>query len=168
LHNPYTGVDVTPYSPPSAPRETAYRTDGTQYVPGKEDANPLGTGQSTSFDNPFDMRVKTVGAHSFVNTSQFIRIQPGNISWWKLEATLISYACRTADMLNPKLTSIPSTATMNLVAEWQTWMNMHGSPGHILFKGEGAPIASIADAPADYRAALANKFPGELERALMW
>ena len=168
LRNPYTGVDVQPYSPPSAPFESAFRPDGTVYLPGKEDANPLGNGQSTIFDNPFDMRVKSIGAYSFVNTSQFIRFQPANIDWFKLEATLISYACRTADLLDPKLTHVPSTSTMNLVAEWQTWMNMHGSPGHILFKGEGTGIASIAEAPADYRAALAARFPGQLEQALTW
>ena len=168
LRNPYTGADVKPYSPPSAPFEMAYRSDGTQYLPGKEDANPLGNGQSAAFDNPFDMRVKTIGGHSFVNTSQFIRFKPGNIDWFKLEATLIGYACRAADLSNLKLTHIPSTTTMSLVAEWQTWMNMHGSPGHILFKGEGADIASIADAPANYRAALASKFPGKLDKALAW
>ena len=168
LRNPYTGADVQPYSPPSAPFEMAYRADGTQYLPGKEDANPLGNGQSTAYDNPFDMRVRTIGAHSFVNTSQFIRFKPGNIDWFKLEATLIGYACRAADLRNPKLAHIPSTSTMNLVAEWQTWMNMHGSPGHILFKGEGTDIASVAEAPADYRAALARKFPGQLAKALAW
>ena len=168
LRNPYTGVDVQPYSPPSAPFESAYRPDGTLYLPGKEDANPLGNGQSSTFDNPFDMRVKTIGPHSFINTSQFIRFRPGNIDWFKLEATLISYACRTADLLNAKLTHVPSTSTMNLVAEWQTWMNMHGSPGHILFKGEGTAVGSIADLPGDYRAALAGKFPGQLDQAFAW
>ena len=168
LRNPYTGVDVEPYSPPSSPWEIAYRVDGSTYLPGKEDANPLGNGQSTVFDRPFDMRVRTIGAHSFIDTSQFIRFQPANIDWWKLEATLISYTCRTVDLANPNLTHVPSTSTMNLVAEWQTWMNMHGSPGHILFKGEGTGIDSIADAPADYREALASRFPGQLEKALAW
>lgn len=168
LRNPYTGADVQPYSPPSAPFEIAYRADGTQYLPGTEELNPLGNGQSAAFENPFDMRVTTIGANSFVNTSQFIRFKPGNIDWFKLEATLIGYTCRTADLSNPKLTHIPSTTTMNLVAEWQTWMNMHGSPGHILFKGDGAGISSIAEAPADYRTALARKFPGQLEKALAW
>lgn len=168
LRNPYTGKDVQPYSPPSAPFEMAYRSDGSVYLPDKPDANPLGNGETRSFDNPFDMRVKTIGKQSFINTSQFIRFKPGNIDWFKLEATLISYACRTADLTNAKLTHVPSTSTMNLVAEWQTWMDMHGSPGHILFKGEGTGIASIADAPADYRAALAAKFPGQLEKALAW
>lgn len=168
LRNPYTGRDVQPYSPPSAPFEVAYRADGTQYLPDKPDANPLGDGQSRSFENPFDMRIATIGAHSFVNTSQFIRFKPGNIDWFKLEATLIGYACRTADLVNPRLNHIPATTTMNLVAEWQTWMGMHGSPGHILFRGDGAGIASIAEAPADYRAALAAKFPGQLETALAW
>ncbi|NIJ08554.1 hypothetical protein FHS31_002175 [Sphingomonas vulcanisoli] len=168
LRNPYTGLDVKPYSPPSAPAEMAYRPDGSIYLPGKEGVNPLGNGESATFANPFDMRVKTIGAHSFVDTAQFIRFKPGNIDWFKLEATLIGYVCRTADLANPRLTHVPSTATMNLVAEWQTWMNMHGAPGHILFKGEGGDIASIADTPADYRAALASKFPGQLEKALAW
>jgi Protein of unknown function (DUF1838) len=168
LRNPYSGKDVQPYSPPSAPFEMAYRADGSAYLPDKPDANPLGNGETRNFDNPFDMRVKTIGPHSFVNTSQFIRFKPGNIDWFKLEATLISYVCRTADLKNPKLTHVPSTSTMNLVAEWQTWMEMHGSPGHILFKGEGTGIASIADAPPDYRTALAARFPGQLEKALAW
>ena len=168
LRNPYTGTDVKPYSPPSAPFEMAYRSDGTIYLPGKDGVNPLGNGQSAAFDTPFDMRVQSIGAHSFVNTSQFIRFKTGNIDWFKLEATLIGYACRTADLSDPRLTHIPSTWTMNLVAEWQTWMNMHGSPGHILFKGDGAGVESIADVPADYRTALAAKFPGQLEEALQW
>lgn len=168
LRNPYTGVDVKPYSPPSAPWEIAYRADGTAYLPGKEDANPLGNGESTVFDNPFDMRVRTIGVHSFVDTSQFIRFKPANIDWWKLEATLIGYACRTADILDARITHIPSTSTMNLVAEWQTWMDMHGSPGHILFKGEGTTVASLADVPADYRDALASRFPEQFEKALAW
>ena len=168
LRNPYTGADVKPYSPPSAALELAYRADGSLYLPGKEDANPLGKGQSTAFDIPFDMRVRTLGANSFVNTAQFIRFQPANIDWWKLEATLISYVCRTADLHNRALSHIPSTWTMNLVAEWQTWMNMHGSPGHILFKGEGSDVGAVADLPADVAAALASKFPGQLDKALAW
>ena len=168
LRNPYTGKDVQPYSPPSAPFEMAYRTDGSIYIPGKEDANPLGNGESAAFENPLDMRVKAIGARSFVNTSQFIRFKPGNIDWFKLEATLIGYACLTSDISNPRLNHIPSTSTMNLVAEWQTWMDMHGSPGHILFKGEGTGIKTVAEAPADYRAALAAKFPRQLEKALAW
>lgn len=168
LRNPYSSKLVQPYSPPSAPFEVAYRSDGTSYIPDKPEANPLGDGETRSFDNPFDMRVKTIGAYSFVNTSQFIRFNPGNIDWFKLEATLISYVCRSADLANPKLTHVPSTSTMNLVAEWQTWMDMHGTPGHILFKGEGTGISSIAEAPADYRSALATKFPGQLEKALAW
>lgn len=168
LRNPYTGEDVKPYSPPSAPFEVAYRADGTQYLPDRPDANPLGNGQSATFDTPFDMRVGTIGGHSFVDTAQFIRFKPGNIDWFKLEATLIGYACRTADLHDRSLTHIPSTTTMNLVAEWQTWMNMHGAPGHILFKGGGADVRSIAEAPADYRAALTAGFPGQLEKALAW
>lgn len=168
LHNPYTGVDVEPYSPPSVAWEIAYRPDGTSYIPGREDTNPLGNGQSTDFDTPFDMRVRTIGAHSFITTAQFIRFRPANIDWWKLEATLFSYACNTADLTNPDLTHIPSTSSMNLVAEWQTWMNMHGSPGHILFKGEGASIASIDEAPADFRSALASRYAGQLDAALGW
>jgi hypothetical protein len=146
----------------------AYRFDGTSYLPEKPDANPLGNGQSAAFDTPFDMRVRTIGAQSFIETSQFIRFKPGNIDWFKLEATLIGYVCRTADMRNPLLTHIPSTSTMNLVAEWQTWMNMHGSPGHILFKGAGTNVATLAEVPADYRAALSRTFPGQVEQALAW
>ncbi len=168
LHNPYTGVDVTPASPPSRPWETAYQSNGVEYLPGQEGVSPLGEGQSTPFDNPFDMRIRSIGDQSFVNTSQFIRFQAANITWHKLEATLFSYACRTAELTNTDLTHVPSTWSMNLVAEWQTWMDMHGSPGHILFKGEGAPVAELSETPADFQAALADHYPGQLDAALAW
>jgi len=31
--------------------------------------------------------------------------------------------------------------SQNLVAEWQTWTGMHGTPGHILFQGQGTHIS---------------------------
>jgi hypothetical protein len=56
---------------------------------------------------------------------------------------------------------------MNLVAEWQTWTSMHGSPGHILFKGEGAGIASIAEAAPTIAPRWLQIFPASW-KALAW
>ena len=112
-----------------------------------------------------DMRVRTIGENTWVSTDRFVRFRPGSISWWKLEGDLIDHACRTRDLGHAA--HIPSTWSHNLVAEWQTWMNMHGTPGHILFKGSGAGLAP-AEVPTAAREAIDAHFPGAFAEALGW
>jgi hypothetical protein len=45
-------------------------------------------------------------------------------------------------------------------------MNMHGSPGHILFVGQGSQVDDPRRLPADFRAAVDAEFPGTLEQRL--
>ncbi len=152
LLNPYTGKIVK-----SAPMSGA----ASEQIVGQA----LGPGQ----DGPFgEMRIQTVGGHAFVSSAKFARFQTGGISWFKLEGDLTDYACSAADLTNAALTHIPSTWSHNIVAEWQTWMNMHGDPGHILFKGNGAHIGDGDKIPADVRQAVDTHFPNTLSPVLAW
>ena len=117
---------------------------------------------------PYELRVRVVGDNAFVTETAFNRLKPGNIAWWKLEGSMTSHACRLADLGNRDLTYIPNTWSMNLVAEWQTWMEMHGTPGHILFKGDGAHLWSEDQIPDEIRADIEAVTPGALAEVNRW
>ena len=160
LPNPYTGlVDDCP--PMSGAGEQVLTVDGPRRAAA---SYPV---ESLKPDRPYDLRVKVVGDQAFVTETGFTRLQPGGIAWWKLEGQLVSHTCRAADLTNPKLSHIPNTWSHNLIAEWQTWMRMHGTPGHILFKGDGCNVAP-SQLPADLRAALEKYFPGSFDEVAQW
>lgn len=161
LLNPYTGlmVEARPMSGPAA--------EDTYDVAGQVLTKPPFPVEVAPTQRFMDMRVRTLGDNSWISTDRFVRFRPGSIGWWKLEGDLIDHACRTRDLADTALTRLPSTWSHNLVAEWQTWMNMHGTPGHILFKGAGAGLAP-GDVPAATREAIDTHFPGTFDEALGW
>jgi hypothetical protein len=147
--NPYTGETVQ-CPPLSGPAFTAHY--GT-------------AGPATS---PLDLRERRIGDHAFIDISRISRFKPKDTTWFKLEADLVSYACRSADLDRPGGGLISSTWSHNVVAEWQTWMRMHGTPGHILFKGDGVLMPSMSAAPPALIAAVEARFPGTLAEAEAW
>ena len=142
--NPYKGETVQ-CPPLSGPTFTA-----TYGVPGAAPAPAL------------DLRQRRLGDHAWIEIDRISRFKPKDTTWFKLEADLVSYACRAADLDDPNRRFIPSIWSHNVVAEWQTWMKMHGAPGHILFKGDGAFIPSLDAAPAPLKTAIDAHFPGTL------
>ncbi|WP_304164529.1 hypothetical protein [Phenylobacterium aquaticum] len=160
--NPYTGAidHAAPMSGPVGERSLApgAPSPGTPAYPVETSAPKVA----------YDMRIRRIGGRAWVTTSSFTRLKPGGIGWWKLEGELGSFACRAADLDNPKLTHLPSTWSQNLVAEWQTWTGMHGQPGHILFKGDGAALAGPEEIPTDLMAAIARFFPGTFAPVVAW
>jgi hypothetical protein len=117
---------------------------------------------------PMDLRHRRLEGHAWVEIDRISRFKPKDTTWFKLEADLVSYACRAADLDDPKASFIPSIWSHNVVAEWQTWMKMHGTPGHILFKGDGAFIPSLDATPAPLKAAIDTHFPRTLEAVKGW
>ncbi len=45
---------------------------------------------------------------------------------------------------------------------------MRGTPGRILFKGNGAHVTSPDQLPEDFQAAVNGRFPGALDDAASW
>ena len=135
--NPYTGAMVTA-KPLSGPASTLV------LQPGREE--PAG----------MDLTIRRDGATAVVDIARVSRFTTPDITWFKLEADFNTHLCKTADLDDRRRTHIPSTFSHNLVAEWQTWMKMHGAPGHILFRGSGSHIASLDQAPMALRKAIEN------------
>ena len=81
---------------------------------------------------------------------------------------MVTHAARLAELLAPDLEHVSNTLSHNLVAEWQTWMEMHGAPGHILFLGQGSHVFRADDLPDEIQATLEQAFPGTLAAGLGW
>jgi hypothetical protein len=148
IANPYTG-----------------RVDRAPPLSGKISSRPLGA--NPAVEDPLQLRVRRMGATAIVETNSLARFKSADIDWYKLEANLENFACRAAD-LDSDAPHVPSVYSQNLVAEWQTWTGMHGTPGHILFKGDGVPLRSIGEVPADQIAAIERFFPGSLKDIAGW
>ena len=121
--NPYTG-SMVPSAPMLGPsREQIYSIDGLV----REGVTiPLEVRKPS---RSFDLKICAIGDRAFVGETNFVRFQPRDIDWHKPEGTLWSHSCLLDDLRSVSLTHIPISWSQNLVAEWQTWMNMHGSPG---------------------------------------
>ena len=117
---------------------------------------------------PLDIRERRLGEQAWVELDRISRFKPSDTTWFKLEADLTSFACRASDLDDASLTHIPNTWSHNLVAEWQTWMKMHGAPGHILFKGDGGLIAGPARIPSALQNAIGQHYPGTLKDTAQW
>ena len=161
LKNVFTGrIDKAVY--PNMPTlEIVYKPEGPKALIGKY---PLPSGQG---ERPYDLRVRVLGNCAFIDDVSFQRFQSGGISWHKLEGNLWSYACKASDIADQALKHIPSTWSQNLVAEWQTWTGMHGTPGHILFKGQGTHI-SPDQVPQEFKGILDQQFPGAFDEIQRW
>jgi hypothetical protein len=145
IPNPYTG-----------------RIDRAAPLSGKLSTRPLAPAE-----DPMQVRVRRIGPQAVVELSTLARFKSPDISWYKLEANLENFFCRSAD-LDADTPHVPSSYHQNLVAEWQTWTGMHGTPGHILFKGDGVPLRSLDEAPPDQIEAIERFFPGSLDELTGW
>lgn len=130
-------------------------------------ATMLDMGPAADGAMPYGMRVRRLGRSAIVETSSFARFKPADISWHKLEGNLEDYVCKAAE-LDSDAPHVPNHYNQNVIAEWQTWTAMHGTPGHILFKGNGEPLYALDEIPADQIAAIERFFPGSLKEVSGW
>jgi hypothetical protein len=150
IANPYTGETV-PCPPLSGPARTA----AFPPTPTVQASDP-------------DLREQRLGEHAWIEVTRISRFKPADTTWFKLEADITTHACRVADLDDHDASFIPNTWSHNLVAEWQTWMKMHGTPGHILFRGAGAFIDGPTQTPAALARAMTEHFPGQLAAIAGW
>lgn len=149
LRNPYTGeiVACPPLSPPAS--------------------NSIYGGPKPTAPWP-ELASRQLGEHAWLRAERISRFKPADTTWFKLEADFTTFACRLADLRARRAPHIPSTWSHSLVAEWQTWMRMHGQPGHILFQGAGAALGGAEAIPSALRSAIDLGFPGALAEVASW
>jgi Protein of unknown function (DUF1838) len=124
--------------------------------------------EQTNLGVPYQFDHAVIGNNIWLRQNVFSRFKPPDTSWYKLESDILSYTAKLTDVENRRLGHIPNTIAHNLVAEWQTWMKMHGSPGHILFAGNGTHVYRPEDLPANLQQAVAQEFPDSLTEPMRW
>ncbi len=160
LVNPYTGQTVQCPPRASPVSEQVLTRDGARPGP-----TPFPV-ESSDAGKPLRFEHSVMGGQVWIRRASFARFKPPDTTWWKLEADLLTYTASVADVRSVSTAHIPHTTSHNLVAEWQTWMNMHGSPGHILFVGNGTSTPRLEGLPAALRRDLDAEFPGTLAEAI--
>jgi hypothetical protein len=163
LLNPYTNKVVQ--CPPriSPVGEQTMTRNGPPAAP----AGAMPTEVSTA-GQPMRLDYATLGNHVWVRREQNSRFHPADTSWFKLEADLLTHVAQLDVLLDKSTRHAPNTLSHNLVAEWQTWMNMHGTPGHILFVGNGGHVMRPDDLPQSMQLTLEKEFPGTLSEPAAW
>lgn len=151
IPNPYTG-----------------KTDTAPPLSRPVGATLLDMGPAADGTMPYAMRLQRLGRTAVVETSSFARFKPADTDWYKLEGNLENFVCSAADLDDRAMPHIPNHYNQNVIAEWQTWTGMHGTPGHILFKGDGEPLYALDQIPADQIAAIDRFFPGTLQDVSGW
>jgi hypothetical protein len=79
-----------------------------------------------------------------------------------------AWICNTADLLDERLTHIPSTYTWTSHAEWQPWTKMQGRAGHVLWRIESVVLHERSDLPQRFLRHLEALLPGKLAEPLNW
>ncbi len=159
--NPYTGLTVQCPPRMSPVGEQVMTRNGPP--PGAPSPFPA---ELSITGRPLRLDYAVVGPHVWARREQFSRFRPSDTTWYKLEADIVTHAARLDDLQEHGLDHVPNTLSHNLVAEWQTWMNMHGSPGHILFVGQGASVFRAGDLPDTVQGTIEQEFPGTLAAGL--
>jgi hypothetical protein len=160
--NPYTQLRVQ-----CPPRMGPVATQ-VYDLQGLRRANGATAAEQTNLGPPYHFDHAVMGRNIWMRQNVFSRFKPADTTWYKLESDILTYTAALTDVRNPRLGHIPNTTSHNLVAEWQTWMNMHGSPGHILFVGNGAHSYRPTNLPPEIQQTVAQEFPGTLQEPLTW
>jgi hypothetical protein len=161
--NPYTGKLVQ--CPPRA--SNAEERTMTAGPPASGSPGPFPV-ESSLDGHPMKLDYAVLAGDVWIKREQFTRFHPSDTTWFKLEADFVTHAARLEDVRNGRPDHVRNTISHNLVAEWQTWMNMHGSPGHILFIGAGGHVRHAGELPDSFVATIEHEFPRTLGDALAW
>jgi hypothetical protein len=124
--------------------------------------------ESTVFNRPMLLRWRFAGPTAFISRHAFTRWKESSTGIQKTEMTLDNWTCRIADLLDESQTSLPSTTSWTSQTEWQSWLNMRGHPGTMLWHLNASRFKSISDLPPDLVRQCEQVLPGKLTEPLEW
>lgn len=162
LDNPYTGRRVQ-CPPMGSPASVVMHTpDGIV-----RDAATF-PAESSEVHAPFRLGYAAAGDRVAVRREVYSRFRTPDIEWYKLEADVTAHDVARRDLLDERTPRLPHAFAHNLVAEWQTWMKMHGTPGHILFSGLGRTHVALDVVAPEVLSSWNRRFPGTIDSARAW
>jgi len=161
FENPYTGKKVT------VPTFRGGISGSVMTVKGPEYSSNFPM-ESTVLDRPLQLNWRFIDDQVWISRHAFTRWTERSTGFHKTEMTLDCWTCRVADVVNEKLTMIPSQYSWTSQTEWQSWLKMRGMPGAMLWRNEGTIVKSIDDLPPSFVERSNIKLPGALNEPLTW
>lgn len=158
--NPYTGeeLEVPPWR--GSPSRSVLTVRGPEVN--------FGTGfENTSLGKPPKLSYRTLGERTWITRHAATRLTDA-AGKHRNELSIDAWICNTADLLDERLTHIPSTYTWTSHAEWQPWTKMQGQAGHVLWRIESMVLHKQSDLPQRFLRHLEALLPGKLDEPLNW
>lgn len=160
LRNPWTGelLEVPPWR--GTPTRSRLTTQGlvADFGPGFE---------NTAVGRPPRLDWRTLGDTTWIGRQASTRI-PGAGGTLRNEMSIDAWVCRTRDVVDPRLTHIPSTYAWTSFAEWMPWLKMGTRPGNLIWRIESSVLREREALPARFLARLRELLPGKLEEPMGW
>jgi len=158
--NPYTGeeLEVPPWR--GSPSRSVLTVRGPEVN--------FGTGfENTSLGKPPKLSYRTLGERTWITRHAATRLTDA-AGKHRNELSIDAWICNTAELLDERLTHIPSTYTWTSHAEWQPWTKMQGQAGHVLWRIESMVLHKQSDLPQRFLRHLEALLPGKLDEPLNW
>ncbi|MFM8516457.1 MAG: DUF1838 family protein [Nevskiaceae bacterium] len=158
--NSYTGeeLDVPPWR--GSPSRSRLSVRGPEVS--------FGTGfENTSLGKPPKLSFRTLGERTWITRHAATRLTDA-AGQHRNELSIDAWICRTADLLDERLTHIPSTYNWTSHAEWQPWTRMQGRAGNVIWRIESVVMHDRAALPERFLRHLEALVPGKLDEPLNW
>ena len=123
--------------------------------------------ENTSLGKPPRLAFRTLGERTWITRHAATRLTDA-AGKHRNELSIDAWICRTADLLDERLTHIPSTYTWTSHAEWQPWTRMQGRAGSVLWRIESIVLREREALPQHFLRHLETLLPGKLDEPLNW
>jgi len=158
--NPYTGeeLEVPPWR--GSPSRSVLTVRGPEVS--------VGAGfENTSLGKPPRLAFRTLGERTWITRHAATRLTDA-AGKHRNELSIDAWICRTGDLLDDRLTNLPSTYTWTSHAEWQPWTRMQGRAGNVLWRIESVVLHEREALPQRFLRHLEAVLPGKLDEPLNW
>jgi hypothetical protein len=160
FRNPWTGqtLEVPPWR--GSPGRSRLTVNGPEV--------DFGAGfENSSIGRAVRLDWRTLGETTWIGRQASTRLR-GAAGGFRNEMSIDAWVCRTRDVVDLRLTHIPSTYAWTSFAEWMSWMGMGSRPGNLLWRIESTVLHDVAALPAAFRERMQRVLPGKLEEPMGW
>jgi hypothetical protein len=154
-----------------AVRPYHWREGPTTFVFSDRSPRVLGSDILPASDTPFAMRWQQAAGRIWTTREIYAAPRhPLPLAAWPLESSgerltfnsVSTYTGLVADMARD-VPNVPCSFNYQAIMPWFPWLMLGQRPGHLVWRANGSKLATLADVPAEVRAAFAVVHPSILE-----
>jgi len=123
--------------------------------------------ESTAIGAPSRLAWRVLGERVWLSRHAASRLRLGDRSV-RNEFSMDAWTCRLSELLDPRLTHLPSTYSWTSQAQWQPWLRMADRPGGLIWRIESMVLDHLEQMPEGLVERLSRVLPGKLQETLQW